>query len=134
MTTLTAVNDQYSSRGAAGAANVDGGPSGAALWITVSVTALVVSTLLVAGYLEYVALAAAGPIDLQGGLPGLLTRDFQAGVLGTGLTAFGVGLGPVLALKALPGIRVRSWRGPLALFAAGVSTVLCILGLLTTLT
>jgi len=101
--------------------------------ITLSVTALVLSTFLVAGYLEYVAMAAAGVMDGSGGLTALLTRDLLAGSLRTGLTAFGVGLGPVLVLRALPGFRIRSWRGPVALFAAGVATVLCIVGLFTTL-
>lgn len=133
MTTLTAVDDRYSSHGA-GSAGTPHGSSGAGLHITLSMTALVLSTLLVAGYLEYIALTAGGLAEFQGGLPALLTRDFFVGVLRTGLTAFGVGLGPVLVLRALPGVQVRSWRGPLALFAAGVTTVLCILGLLTTLT
>ena len=106
---------------------------GTGVGIALSVSALVLSTFLVAGYLEYIALTAAGVVDGSGGVTALLTRDLLAGALRTGLTAFGVGLGPVLVLRALPGFRIRSWRGPVALFAAGVATVLCIVGLFTTL-
>lgn len=127
MTTLTAVDDRYTSPGAAR------GTSSSGLWVTLSMVILVVSTFLVAGYFEHLAMASVAPGDANGGPSGLLTAEFVGGVLRTGMTAFGVGLGPVLVLRALPGIRVRSHRGPLALFAAGVATVLCIMGLLTTL-
>ena len=133
MTTLTAVDDRYASRGATGTVGATDDSSGTGVAITLSVTALVLSTFLVAGYLEYVALAAAGLADAGGWGTAFLTRDLLAGSLRTGLTAFGIGLGPVLVLRALPGVRIRSWRGPIALFAAGVATVLCIVGLFTTL-
>lgn len=133
MTTLTAVDDRYPSRGTPGPVGTPTNPSGTGAGIALAVAALVLSTLLVAGYLEYAALAAAGSLDSGLGLSDLLTREFLAGAGHTGLTAFGVGLGPVLALRAVPGFRIRSWRGPLALFAAGVATVLCVVGLLTML-
>jgi len=126
MTTMTAVNGYHTAPSASDPS------TGSRAWVVLSVLAMVVSTLLVAGYLEYLG---AAPLLQEGpGLAGIWEWGFLRGVLRSGGLAFGVGVVPVLVVISLPGARIHSMRGPLALLGAGVATMLCLMGILITLT
>lgn len=128
MTTLTAV-DGYQPHRSAPAPSTEG-----RVWVVVSVLALVVSTLLVAGYLEYLGAATLLRNGQGQAFTGLWEWAFIRGVLRSGSLAFGAGLVPVMVVVSLPGARIRSVRGPLALLGAGVATMLCLMGILVALT
>ena len=128
MTTLTAVSVCHT------APPPPRSSEGGRVWVTVSVLALLISTLLVAGYLEYRGWALL--VEDQHpqrvvSFAAVWGLSFLSGVFRTAGTAIVIGLAPVALLLAVPAWRPRSYRGPLALVGAGVAAVLCVVGILT---
>jgi hypothetical protein len=128
MTTMTALN-----RTSIALARPPAGSEGRT-WLVAGVVTLVVSTLLVAGYLEYLGWT----LVLQGDYPdGVVPfgevwgSAFLGGAFRTGGGALVVGLLPVAVLLSVPRWRPRSHLGLLALLGAGATIFLTLVGIVT---
>jgi hypothetical protein len=128
MTTMTALNGT--------SIPADRRPAGSQgrFGFVVGVALLVTSTLLVAGYLEYLGWS----ILLRDSYPdGVIPftevwgSAFLGGMVRTGGGALAVGLLPVAVLLSVPRWRPRSHLGILALLGAGAAAFLTLIGIVT---
>ena len=102
--------------------------------LLVGVAVLVVSTLLVAGYLEYLGWTILLRETHPGGtipLADVWGSAFLGGMVRTGGGALAVGLLPVAVLLSVPRWRPRSHLGILALLGAGAAAFLTLIGIVT---
>lgn len=96
--------------------------------------AVVVSTLVVAGYLEYLGwVILFRDVYPEGAVPfaEVWGSAFLGGTFRTGGGALAVGLLPVAVLLSVPRWRPRSYLGVLALLGAGAALFLTFVGMVT---